>query len=220
MPDSTINFVFRSSISDSGIGMICNVFPDSLSRLLLALCPNISSSNHLSLFMFFLCTFIFVKTFEFAGSWFPITDKVASCSSGGIQFATAELPLLELMDCGMTICDPNSQDSTSESGDHEISKPPNSKFHLIYQKLIIKHNHLKKLSLWGCSGLDVRLFRLYQSKLYTIISAFLVCSLHSGPISQLPSTRWSQPELLQKFASRWNIFALPPNWWTPWNHNI
>ncbi|XP_022155814.1 F-box/LRR-repeat protein 17 [Momordica charantia] len=105
-----------SSISDSGIGMICNVFPDSLSRLLLALCPNISSS--------------------------------------GIQFATAELPLLELMDCGMTICDPNSQDSTSESGDHEISKPPNSKFHLIYQKLIIKHNHLKKLSLWGCSGLD------------------------------------------------------------------
>ncbi|XP_023513558.1 F-box/LRR-repeat protein 17-like isoform X1 [Cucurbita pepo subsp. pepo] len=105
-----------SSISDSGIGMICNVFPDTLSRLLLALCPNITSS--------------------------------------GIQFATAELPLLELMDCGMTICDPNSQDSTSEIGDHELSKPPNSKFHLIYQKLIIKHNHLKKLSLWGCSGLD------------------------------------------------------------------
>ncbi|XP_022954395.1 F-box/LRR-repeat protein 17-like [Cucurbita moschata] len=105
-----------SSISDSGIGMICNVFPDSLSRLLLALCPNITSS--------------------------------------GIQFATAELPLLELMDCGMTICDPNAQDSTSETGDHELSKQPNSKFHLIYQKLIIKHNHLKKLSLWGCSGLD------------------------------------------------------------------
>uniref|UniRef100_A0A2N9EDN7 F-box domain-containing protein n=1 Tax=Fagus sylvatica TaxID=28930 RepID=A0A2N9EDN7_FAGSY len=60
-----------SSISDSGIGMICNVFPETLSRLLLALCPNITSS--------------------------------------GIQFATAELPLLELMDCGMTIWDPNSQ---------------------------------------------------------------------------------------------------------------
>ena len=36
---------FRSSISDSGIGMICNVFPGTLSRLLLALCPNITSSN-------------------------------------------------------------------------------------------------------------------------------------------------------------------------------
>ncbi|KAL4038601.1 hypothetical protein IC575_002223 [Cucumis melo] len=106
-----------SSISDSGIGMICNVFPDSLSRLLLALCPNITSS--------------------------------------GIQFATAELPLLELMDCGMTICDPNATDSTSDTDDHKLSKPPpNSKFHLIYQKLIIKHNNLKKLSLWGCSGLD------------------------------------------------------------------
>ncbi|KAG6670737.1 hypothetical protein I3843_Q041100 [Carya illinoinensis] len=84
----------RSSISDSGIGMICNVFPETLSRLLLALCPNVTSS--------------------------------------GIQFATAQLPLLELMDCGMTICDPNSENS----------------------KLIIKHNRLKKLSLWGCSGLD------------------------------------------------------------------
>lgn len=37
---------FRSSISDSGIGMICNVFPETLSRLLLALCPNITSSNY------------------------------------------------------------------------------------------------------------------------------------------------------------------------------
>lgn len=37
--------LFRSSISDSGIGMICNVFPETLSRLLLAVCPNISSSN-------------------------------------------------------------------------------------------------------------------------------------------------------------------------------
>ena len=58
----------------------------------------------------------------------------------------------------MTICDPNATDSTSDSGDQKLSKPPpNSKFHLIYQKLIIKHNNLKKLSLWGCSGLDVRL---------------------------------------------------------------
>ncbi|KAA8550802.1 hypothetical protein F0562_002486 [Nyssa sinensis] len=106
-----------SSISDSGIGMICNVFPETLSRLLLALCPNITSS--------------------------------------GIQFATAQLPRLELMDCGMTICDPNSPSPTSEEiSDCELQKTPNGKLHLIYQKLIIKHDRLKKLSLWGCSGLD------------------------------------------------------------------
>ncbi|OMP08822.1 hypothetical protein COLO4_06074 [Corchorus olitorius] len=106
-----------SSISDSGIGMICNVFPNTLSRLLLALCPNITSS--------------------------------------GIQFATAQLPHLELMDCGMTICDPNSQNSPSdEIGDNELPNTFNSKLHLMYQKLIIKHSRLKKLSLWGCSGLD------------------------------------------------------------------
>lgn len=106
-----------SSISDSGIGMICNVFPDTLSRLLLALCPNITSS--------------------------------------GIQFATAQLPLLELMDCGMTVCDSNAQDLPSEdNSDSELQKTTNSKLHLMYQKLIIKHGRLKKLSLWGCSGLD------------------------------------------------------------------
>ncbi|KAK4418344.1 F-box/LRR-repeat protein 17 [Sesamum alatum] len=106
-----------SSISDSGIGMICNVLPETLSKLLLALCPNITSS--------------------------------------GIQFAAAQLPLLELMDCGMTVCDPNSEKSTDEEdNDSEFQKTPNSKLHLIYQKLIIKHSRLKKLSLWGCSGLD------------------------------------------------------------------
>ncbi|KAE8686167.1 hypothetical protein F3Y22_tig00111084pilonHSYRG00079 [Hibiscus syriacus] len=102
-----------SSISDSGIGMICNVFPNTLSRFLLAFCPNITSS--------------------------------------GIQFATAQLPLLELMDCGMTICDPDSQNPPSDS---EVPNVLNNKLHLMYQKLIIKHNRLKKLSLWGCSGLD------------------------------------------------------------------
>ncbi|KAK8717997.1 hypothetical protein V6N13_045247 [Hibiscus sabdariffa] len=106
-----------SSISDSGIGMICNVFPNTLSRLLLALCPNITSS--------------------------------------GIQFATAQLPHLELMDCGMTICDPDSQNSPcDQSGENEVPNALNNKLHLMYQKLIIKHSRLKKLSLWGCSGLD------------------------------------------------------------------
>ncbi|XP_052169911.1 F-box/LRR-repeat protein 17-like [Diospyros lotus] len=106
-----------SSISDSGIGMICNVFPETLSSLLLALCPNITSS--------------------------------------GIQFAAAQLPFLELMDCGMTICDSSPESQISEEcSDIVLQKTPNSKLHLIYQKLIIKHGRLKKLSLWGCSGLD------------------------------------------------------------------
>ncbi|KAK8588350.1 hypothetical protein V6N12_022797 [Hibiscus sabdariffa] len=106
-----------SSITDGGIGMICNVFQNTLSSLLVALCPNITSS--------------------------------------GIQFATAQLPLLELLDCGMTICDLDAQNSPSEeSGDNEPPSTLNSKLHLMYQKLIIKHSRLKKLSLWGCSGLE------------------------------------------------------------------
>ncbi|KAG1368715.1 F-box/LRR-repeat protein 17 [Cocos nucifera] len=114
-----------SSISDSGIGMICNMYPQALSRLLLALCPNITSS--------------------------------------GIQFATAQLPLLQLIDCGMSIRDMNSQYESSEengllgsesSGEITCQKSPTSKPQPIYQKLIIKHGRLRKLSLWGCSGLD------------------------------------------------------------------
>ncbi|GLU07636.1 hypothetical protein SLE2022_245880 [Rubroshorea leprosula] len=106
-----------SSITDSGIHMICNVFPNTLSRLLLALCPNITSN--------------------------------------GIQFATTQLPLLELMDCGMTLCDPNSQNLITDEDNHcELPDPFSNKLHLMYQKLIIKHGRLKKLSLWGCSGLD------------------------------------------------------------------
>ncbi|XP_030476609.1 F-box/LRR-repeat protein 17-like isoform X3 [Syzygium oleosum] len=97
--------------------MICNVFPETLLRLLLALCPNISSS--------------------------------------GIQFATAQLPLLELMDCGMSVCDSNDESLISDEAiNHGMEKRPNSNLHLIHQKLIIKHTKLKKLSLWGCSGLD------------------------------------------------------------------
>ncbi|KAJ8627103.1 hypothetical protein MRB53_020410 [Persea americana] len=116
-----------SSISDSGIGMICNVFPHTLSRLLLALCPNVTSS--------------------------------------GIQFAAAQLPHLRLFDCGMTICDPSVEnpsvvenglpaDNSSQELKHQ-QKVSNTKLYPMYQKLIIKHGRLKKLSLWGCSGLDV-----------------------------------------------------------------
>lgn len=34
-----------SSVSDNGIHIICNVLPNTLSRLLLALCPNITSNG-------------------------------------------------------------------------------------------------------------------------------------------------------------------------------
>eukprot|EP00268_Persea_americana_P052233 TRINITY_DN5841_c0_g2_i14.p1 TRINITY_DN5841_c0_g2~~TRINITY_DN5841_c0_g2_i14.p1 ORF type:complete len:551 (+),score=77.27 TRINITY_DN5841_c0_g2_i14:356-2008(+) len=115
-----------SSISDSGIGMICNVFPHTLSRLLLALCPNVTSS--------------------------------------GIQFAAAQLPHLRLFDCGMIICNPSVEnpsvvenglpaDNSSQELKHQ-QKVSNTKLYPMYQKLIIKHGRLKKLSLWGCSGLD------------------------------------------------------------------
>ncbi|XP_010527338.1 PREDICTED: F-box/LRR-repeat protein 17-like [Tarenaya hassleriana] len=73
--------------------------------------------------------------------------RCPNITSSGIQFATAQLTLLELMDCGMTICDPSSENSTPE-------KMFSNKQHLIYQKMFIKHNRLKKLSLWGCSSLD------------------------------------------------------------------
>ncbi|CAN8279307.1 unnamed protein product [Cochlearia groenlandica] len=97
-----------SSITDTGLGMICDVLPDTLSKLLVALCPNITSS--------------------------------------GIQFATAQLPYLELMDCGMTVSDPNSDEAKSSLTPQKTSG--------YNQKMFIKHKRLKKLSLWGCSSLD------------------------------------------------------------------
>lgn len=144
----------RSSISDSGLGMICNVFPETLSKLLLALCPNITSSNNHTLHLWNFIFLIKYSSKHFLDHFMP------SISLGGIQFAAAQLPRLELMDCGITICDPNYERSTDEDDDDsELQKTPNSKMHLIYQKLIIKHNRLKKLSLWGCSGLDVSLVK-------------------------------------------------------------
>ncbi|XP_064961843.1 F-box/LRR-repeat protein 17-like isoform X2 [Musa acuminata AAA Group] len=116
-----------SSISDSGIRMICKVLPETLSRLLLALCPNITSS--------------------------------------GIQFAAVQLPLLQLIDCGMSISDTGYHYESSQeklcpnierSGEYTMcQKLSTMKSQRIYQKLIIKHANLRKLSLWGCSGLDV-----------------------------------------------------------------
>lgn len=79
---------------------------------------------------------------------------------GGIQFATAQLPLLELMDCGMTICDPYSENPTPDENNCKLQETSRANVHLLNQKLIIKHNRLKKLSLWGCSGLDVSFITL------------------------------------------------------------
>lgn len=83
-------------------------------------------------------------------------------SLGGIQFATAQLPYLQLIDCGMSLCDFSSRnddlEDITEIEENQWGQKSNSRTHPIYQKLIIKHGRLKKLSLWGCSGLDVYLY--------------------------------------------------------------
>ncbi|KAK3140158.1 hypothetical protein QOZ80_5AG0396870 [Eleusine coracana subsp. coracana] len=112
-----------SSITDNGLGMICKSFPHTLTRLLLALCPKIT-------------------TF-------------------GVQVATTQLPLLRLMDCGKSLCaKPQLEAGKSYFGDISggikfCSKLVNQKKQQpTYEKLIIKHTNLKKLSLWGCSAID------------------------------------------------------------------
>lgn len=111
-----------SSISDNGVGMICKAYPRTLSRLLLALCPNVTTR--------------------------------------GIQLATAQLPCLQLMDCGMSLCANVKNEKEGpyfgeiNGGIRIIRKLSILKRQPIHQKLIIKHGNLKKLSLWGCSALD------------------------------------------------------------------
>lgn len=85
-------------------------------------------------------------------SLFPwvLISSIINILAGGIQFATAQLPLLELMDCGMTVSDPNSDNPIIEEN------PSPHKTSGYNQKMFIKHKRLKKLSLWGCSSLDVR----------------------------------------------------------------
>lgn len=101
-----------------------------------------------------------------------------SVISGGIRVAAAQLPLLELMDCGMTVCDRNPENqNVDEKSDWELNTISSPKLHLAHEKLIIEHNRLKKLSLWGCSGLDVRLFN-FKCQLYILEYSslwFLVC---------------------------------------------
>ncbi|GJN24014.1 hypothetical protein PR202_gb11718 [Eleusine coracana subsp. coracana] len=111
-----------SSISDNGVGMICKAFPHTLSRLLIALCPNVTTR--------------------------------------GIQLATAQLPCLQLMDCGMSLCAKSRNEKEGphfgeiNGGIRFIRKSSTLQKQPIDQKLIIKHGNLKKLSLWGCSAID------------------------------------------------------------------
>ena len=77
--------------------------------------------------------------------------------------AAAQLPLLRVMDCGQSICaTPQPEAGRSyyfgdlTGGIKFCSKlPVQRKQQTTCQKLIIKHNNLKKLSLWGCSAIDV-----------------------------------------------------------------
>ncbi|KAL2514268.1 F-box/LRR-repeat protein 17 [Forsythia ovata] len=101
-----------SSISDSGFGMICNVFPETLLKLLLALSPNITSS--------------------------------------GIQFAAAQLPRLELMDCGMTICDPNLEISKKRAMVVTCRELPTAK------RLLLQCPNLESVHASGCQDIMVK----------------------------------------------------------------
>lgn len=113
-----------SNITDNALGMISKTFPDTLTRLLLAMCLNITSC--------------------------------------GVQMVAAQLPLLQLLDCGKSLC-ANTQPEAKRSsyfgdlsgGIRFCSKPQAvRKQQPTGQKLIIKHTNLRKLSLWGCSAID------------------------------------------------------------------
>jgi hypothetical protein len=83
--------------------------------------------------------------------------------------AATQLPLLQLMDCGKSLC-ANTQPEKGRSyfgdlngGVRFCSKQQTArKQQLTFQKLIIKHANLKKLSLWGCSAVDVSAQNLYS----------------------------------------------------------
>jgi hypothetical protein len=67
------------------------------------------------------------------------------------------------MDCGMSLCANVKNEKEGpyfgeiNGGIRIIRKLSILKRQPIHQKLIIKHGNLKKLSLWGCSALDVSL---------------------------------------------------------------
>jgi hypothetical protein len=79
---------------------------------------------------------------------------------GGVQLASS-LPYLRVLDCGMSICVANPQTNEKKLqcvGETDCLRKcqQQSPMKKTYQKLIIEHANLKKLSLWGCSALEVR----------------------------------------------------------------
>jgi hypothetical protein len=140
--------------------MICKSFPHTLTRLLLALCSNITTRKK-KLLSYAHST---SKDVTFVTAH---TCKHAKCAllisfPGGVQVAATQLPLLRLMDCGKSLCvKPQPESGKSYFGDITggikfCSKVVNQKRQQpTYEKLIIKHANLKKLSLWGCSAVDV-----------------------------------------------------------------
>jgi len=74
-------YISRSSITDNGLGMICNAFPDTLTRLLMALCPNITSCKAST----YLCSFhpVVSKDFnahicKYANDFCPLNVQLGS----------------------------------------------------------------------------------------------------------------------------------------------
>ncbi|KAH0451154.1 hypothetical protein IEQ34_018453 [Dendrobium chrysotoxum] len=101
-----------SSITDNGVGMICNALPRTLSTLRLALWPNITSS--------------------------------------GIQFATAQLPVLLGDDQHPqdSMIDIDEEALESRRYQRVLAKKPNS----MHKMLLIKHERLKMvMGMQGCS---------------------------------------------------------------------
>ena len=196
--------------------MICKAFPRTLSRLLLALCPNVTTRKALISF----CSLLVLPHWRWV-PWspyaFPRCNNHSLCDFlGGIQLATAQLPHLQLMDCGMSLCANLNNDKEGpclgeiNGGIRIIRKLCTLKKQPVLQKLIIKHGNLKKLSLWGCSAIDVSigiLSALVHPNAY--VKSKLI-SLMAGSLCKLSTIKWSQSQLLHKFASRyhWIFFRL------------
>jgi len=198
--------------------MICKAFPHTLSRLLLALCPNVTTRKALISF----CSLLVLPHWRWV-PWspyaFPRCNNHSLCDFlGGIQLATAQLPHLQLMDCGMSLCANLNNDKEGpclgeiNGGIRIIRKLCTLKKQPVLQKLIIKHGNLKKLSLWGCSAIDVSieiLSALVHPHAY--VKSKLILHM-AGSICKLSTTKWSQSQLLHKFTSRyhclWVFFRL------------
>ena len=92
----------------------------------------------------------------------------------------------------MSICDPEMDDiCADESNDSK----KNSKAHHVYQKLIIKHNRLTKLSLWGCSGLDVSPFAISRLAFLVIVICFFFFFSDLGYRIKMQALYLNCPEL-------------------------